>query len=375
VKKPFKLNMSIVDDYSSPTRQIMWSNSIFEKNGPNHHRPRAYSKDPTPKHNYTPKNELNTKKLRRTASEIPDGVKLVYSKHHSRNKFKSELTPDQTHPQKKDTNPRNASINRKFYGDWDPNPTVPPQDILLHLKGLITPQPDHSNTINTRTPSRTSNPPDRFRINVSNNNLYDLPKQTLTSNLRKSSLDPQKFPNKSQEGKGKNSDGKKPWLFGGEKECGRADNMGDRKVWAEGHGGSVGLGCDGGGFGGIGGTAKNFYKVSRSGLDGNSIGDLIQIHKEFVDHIEFGRKGSKEEFCNKDAKDGKDGNGLKSSNNFYRSKMKYMLKKKHNNIEFANNHDSLVMHNMRGEEPRPKALVQNESLPGSAKAGKRKIAG
>ena len=127
--------MSIVDDYSSPTRQIVWSNNSFEKNGPGNHRPRAYSKDQTPEHNYTPKGELHTKKLRRTASEIPDGVKLVYSKHHSRNKFKKELTPDHAHPPKKDTNPRNASINRKFYGDWDPNPTGPDTQMLVDVKG------------------------------------------------------------------------------------------------------------------------------------------------------------------------------------------------------------------------------------------------
>lgn len=360
MKKPFKLNMSIVDDYSSPTRQIMWSNSSYEKNGPNHLRPRAYSKDPTPKNDFNTKNELKTKKLRRTASEIPDGVKLVYSKYHSRNKFKSELPPDQTHPQKKDTNPKNASINRKFYGDWDPNPPLAPQDILFHLKGLITPQPPHSITTNTGTPSRTGNPPDRFRINVSNNNCHDIPTQTLTNNFRKSSLDTQKFPKQPQEGKGKNSDGQKPWLFG--------VGYVEERIRAEGHGGSL----EEGGGGGIGGTGKKFYKVSRSGLDGESIGDLIKIHKEFSDGIEFGRKGSKEEFCNKD---GKDGNIMGSGNNFYKSKMKYMLKKKHNNIEFASNHDSLVMHNMQSEQPRPKVLVQNESLPGSAKAGKRKIAG
>ena len=54
--------------------------------------------------------------------------------------------------------------------------------------------------------------------------------------------------------------------------------------------------------------------------------------------------------------------------------MKYMLKKKHNNIEFVSKHDSLVMHNMRGDQLRRKPLVQNGNLPGSAKLGKQKIA-
>jgi hypothetical protein len=94
----------------------------------------------------------------------------------------------------------------------------------------------------------------------------------------------------------------------------QAESMANKKIQAEGHGGGVRLGGGVGGSGKIDGTLKNFYRVSGERLDGNRVNDLIQIHRDFVSDIDFGRKGSKEESC---SKDGKDGNSLGTGNNFY----------------------------------------------------------